>query len=461
MTVITRFAPSPTGYLHIGGARTALFNCLFAKAMGGKYLLRIEDTDKDRSSTQAVDAIIDGLSWLGLGADGQPVFQSENINRHKEVVNQLLAQGKAYYCYTTPEELSLQRESAEKEGVTFKYNRLWRDNDTTPPAGVKPVVRLKCPLDGQTIIEDLIQGTVKLDNERLDDYILMRADETPTYMLSVVVDDIDMGITHIIRGDDHLNNTYRQYHLFMALGAKVPAFAHLPLIHGDDGKKLSKRHGAMAVDLYRDLLGYLPEAVNNYLSRLGWAHGDDELFTMEQAIEWFSLEGCGKSPSRLDFKKLDHVNAHYIKNYDEDALFDLFKDKLGDVSDVALSRLKKGLAGIKDRALSMNDFPELCQFYINAPVFPLADEKAQKMIKENSISVLKDVINVLENCSDWTKDVLETIIKEYIDSSGLKFGEVAQPMRATLSGTTKSPSIFELMEVLGKEESLKRLSALA
>ena len=460
MTVITRFAPSPTGYLHIGGARTALFNYLFARANKGKYILRIEDTDKERSTDQAVDAIIDGLNWLGLSSDEPPVFQSNNIDRHKQVVKQLINEGKAYYCYTTPEELAEQREEAEKNKVQFKYNRKWRDTDCTPPTDVKPVVRLKCPLNGQTIIDDAIQGTVKLENERLDDYILLRSDGTPTYMLSVVVDDIDMGITHIIRGDDHLNNAYRQYHLFKAIGAKIPVFAHLPLIHGDDGKKLSKRHGAMAVDSYRDELGYLPEAINNYLARLGWAHGDKELFSMAQAIEWFSLNGCGKSPSRLDFKKLNNVNAHYIKECDNDTLFTLFKDKLGHISDVAEQRVKKGLDGIKERATSINDLPELCSFYITPPTFPLADEKANKMIKDNSSDILKEVVSLLRNVSDWTNNTLETIIKEHIETSGLKFGEVAQPMRATLSGTTKSPAIFEIMEVLGKEESIKRLSAL-
>jgi glutamyl-tRNA synthetase len=318
---------------------------------------------------------------------------------------------------------------------------------------------LKVPLTGQTVINDAIQGTVKVDNEKLDDYILMRSDSTPTYMLSVVVDDIDMGITHIIRGDDHLNNAYRQYHLFDALNATIPTFAHIPLIHGDDGKKLSKRHGAMAVDAYRDELGLLADAVNNYLCRLGWSHGDDELFSMQQAIEWFDLDGCGKSPSRLDFKKLDFVNAHYIKNMDDAVLFDHVKSQFDGISTDALERVKAGLGGVKERATSLFDLYELSQFYITAPTFPLADEKAQKMIKDDSPEILSKVANTLETVDDWTYEVLETPTKQFIEDNAYKFGQVAQPMRAVLSGTTKSPAIFEIMATLGKVESLHRLNS--
>ena len=459
MTVITRFAPSPTGFLHIGGARTALFNYLFARHHRGTYALRIEDTDKNRSTTDAINAIVNGLNWLGLNPDTDIVYQSKNIARHRQVVQQLIDSDKAYYCYTPPEELHNLRQQAEKNGQNFTYDRRWRDTDKTPPVGVKPVVRLKCPLQGQTTINDLVQGKVVVNNTQLDDYILLRSDGTPTYMLSVVVDDIDMGITHIIRGDDHLNNAVRQVHLFKALRAKIPAFAHIPLIHGPDGKKLSKRHGALSIESYKDM-GYIPQALKNYLCRLGWSHGDREIFTEQQAITWFSTDGIGTSPSRMDFDKLAHINAHYLRQMDTDMLLPLVLSELGDISDIATQRISKGLNSIKSRATVMGDFHALCAFYISAPTFPLGDPTAQKMIKQNSADMLQHIVDILTPVVEWHAENLEHIIQTYIADNNLKFGQVGPPMRATLAGTVKSPSLFEMMDILGKQETLKRLSIL-
>ncbi|MGB1360729.1 MAG: glutamate--tRNA ligase [Alphaproteobacteria bacterium] len=459
MSVTVRFAPSPTGYLHIGGARTALFNYLFARHNNGKYLVRIEDTDKERSTTEAIDAIKQGLNWLGLNSDEDYIFQSQNIERHQAVAQKLIDEGKAYYCYTTPEELTAMREEAQKNGENFHYPNIWRDNTDTPPQGVKPVVRIKTPLTGETVVDDLVQGTVKVSNEQLDDFILLRSDGTPTYMLSCVVDDIDMNITHIIRGDDHLNNTFRQYHLFKAISDNIPQFAHIPLIHGEDGKKLSKRHGALGVEQYEGM-GYLPSALKNYLSRLGWSHGDEEIFSQEQAIQWFDFKNVGKSPSRMDFKKLENVNAHYIKEMDNKDLLKIIMPMFKNIDDIAKLRITNGVNSIKERAVSLNDFPTLCDFYINRPTFPLADEKAQKMIKEESPKILSNVITVLGNIADWNEQNIETAVKKHIEDNELKFGSVAQPIRATISGTTNSPAIFEIMDILGKKETIIRLSAL-
>ena len=459
MSVNVRFAPSPTGYLHIGGARTALFNYLFARHNNGKYLVRIEDTDKQRSTAEAIDAIKAGLDWLGLQSDSEYTFQSANIDRHKQVVQKLLDEGKAYYCYTTPEELAEMRETCEKQGVQFKYPHIWRDNTDTPPEGIEPVVRIKVPTSGETVINDLVQGTVTVNNEQLDDFILLRSDGTPTYMLSVVVDDIDMDITHIIRGDDHLNNAFRQYHLFEAIGAKIPEFAHIPLIHGEDGKKLSKRHGALGVEEY-EKMGYLPDALKNYLSRLGWSHGDEEIFSQKQAIEWFDFKNVGKSPARMDFKKLENLNAHYIKEMEDGELLKIILPMFENLDDVSKKRIEMGVGSIKERANTINELPSLFDFYINRPTFPLADVKAQKMIKENSPEILEKVVSVVDSIQDWNEETIETTIKQFIEDSGLKFGEVAQPIRATISGTTNSPAIFEIMYILGKDETIQRLSAL-
>lgn len=459
MTVITRFAPSPTGFLHIGGVRTALFNYLFARHHKGKYLLRIEDTDKSRSTKDAKTAILDGLDWMGLAPDDTVVYQSQNYERHVQVAHTLVTQGKAYYCYTTPEELQTEREKAQQNNVHFSYDRRWRDTDTPPPANVTPVIRLKCPLDGTTVIDDLVQGRVSIENKQLDDYILLRSDGTPTYMLSVVVDDIDMNITHIIRGDDHLNNAFRQVQLFNALGKTHPHFAHIPLIHGCDGKKLSKRHGALGIEQYKHM-GYLPEALKNYLCRLGWAYGDAEIFTQEQAISWFSTDGIGKSPSRMDFEKMENLNAHYIREMDTRHLLPLVLKHLGNVPQLAINRITKGLHSIKSRATTMNDFQALCAFYISAPTFPLADAKMQKMIKDDSPHILAGIVETLSPIQNWQESELENAVQNHITEHSLTFGMVGPPMRATLAGTVKSPNIFEIMEILGKAESLKRLQAL-
>ncbi len=465
MTVITRFAPSPTGYLHIGGARTALFNYLFARHNNGKYLVRIEDTDKKRSTSDAVTKIKEGLSWLGLKPDEEYILQSENLKRHQEIAKQLVQNGSAYYCYTTKEELDSERIQAKIRGENFHYNRFWRDNNSPAPKGIKPTVRLKVPLTGRLSFRDLIQGDVGVENKMLDDYILLRADGTPTYMLSVVVDDIDMKISHIIRGNDHLNNAYRQYHLFNAICGSSPKFAHLPLIHGTDGKKLSKRHGAMALDVYGVELGYLSDAVKNYLTRLGWSHGDDEIFTETQAIEWFSLDKCGKSAAKMDFKKLENLNAHYLRNLSDNDLLNLiienFQKKHNiDLSSIGISRITQSLPSIRQKLTTLNDFYESCLFYQTAPTIPPSDPKIAKMLTPSSKQLLGEVSQTLCNLNDWTPNNIEHCVKSLIDENGYKFGEVAGAMRAVLSGTTKSPSVFELCHTLKKEETLKRLSSL-
>ncbi len=460
MSINVRFAPSPTGYLHIGGARTALFNYLFAKHNKGNFLVRIEDTDKARSTQEAINAIKQGLDWLGLSPDSEYILQSDNIEKHKEVVKKLLDSGKAYYCYTTPEELSQMREEAQKQGIQFKYPHIWRDSKETPPKDVKPVVRIKIPKTGETVIDDLVQGQVTVANEQLDDFILLRSDGSPTYMLCVVVDDIDMNISHIIRGDDHLNNAFRQYHLFKAIGADIPKFAHIPLIYGEDGKKLSKRHGALGVEQYQKM-GYLADALKNYLCRLGWSHGDDEIFTQQQAIEWFDLKNVGKSPSRMDFKKLENLNASYIKQMDNQELLDIIIPMFGKINDIAIKRIEKGIDSIKSRATTINDFTTLCDFYVNRPSFPLFDEKAQKLIKQNSPDILENVANVIKDIDEWSEQNIENAIKLFIEKNNFKFAEVAQPIRATISGTTKSPGIFEIINILGKQETIERLTKLS
>ncbi|MFL2659924.1 MAG: glutamate--tRNA ligase [Alphaproteobacteria bacterium] len=460
MSINVRFAPSPTGYLHIGGARTALFNYLFAKHNKGNFLVRIEDTDKARSTQEAINAIKQGLDWLGLSPDSEYTLQSDNIEKHKEVVKKLLDSGKAYYCYTTPEELSQMREEAQKQGIQFKYPHIWRDSKETPPKDVKPVVRIKLPKTGETVIDDLVQGQVTVANEQLDDFILLRSDGSPTYMLCVVVDDIDMNISHIIRGDDHLNNAFRQYHLFKAIGVDIPKFAHIPLIYGEDGKKLSKRHGALGVEQYQKM-GYLADALKNYLCRLGWSHGDDEIFTQQQAIEWFDLKNVGKSPSRMDFKKLENLNASYIKQMDNKELLNIIIPMFGKIDDIAIKRIEKGIDSIKSRATTINDFTTLCDFYVNRPSFPLSDEKAQKLIKQNSPDILENVANVIKDIDEWSEQNIENAIKLFIEKNNFKFAEVAQPIRATISGTTKSPGIFEIINILGKQETIERLTKLS
>lgn len=459
MTVVTRFAPSPTGFLHIGGARTALFNWLLSKHHGGTYRLRIEDTDKARSTQDAIDAIIDGLDWLGLEPDGEIVFQSQNAERHSAVATDLLKQGKAYRCYCSPEELHEMRDAAKAEGRPMRYDGRWRDRDPADaPAGVDPVVRIKMPQTGETTIDDLVQGPVTIKNEQLDDFILLRSDGSPTYMHSVVVDDHDMGITHVVRGDDHLTNAFRQYHVFEACGWDVPVFAHIPLIHGADGAKLSKRHGALGVDAYRDELGYLPEALCNYLLRLGWSHGDEEIIDRDQAIEWFDLGSVGKSAARFDFAKLDNLNGHYIRGADDARLADLVIERLGLTGDAeAKRRITDGMTGLKERAKTIVELSDNASFYARRPVYPLTIPKAAKLLNSEGLERLRAVRDRLANAGNWQAEALEDDLRKLSESLEVGLGKLAQPLRAALSGSNASPSLFEVMVIFGQEETLVRI----
>lgn len=462
MSVVTRFAPSPTGFLHIGGARTALFNWLFARRMGGKFLLRIEDTDRQRSTDEAIQAIFDGLSWLGLDHDGDVVFQFSRAARHAEVAHGLIAEGKAYHCYCSPEELEAMREQARKEGRPPRYDGRWRDRDPAEaPSGVKPVVRLKAPRQGQTVIEDIVQGPVTIGNEQIDDMILLRADGTPTYMLSVVVDDYDMGITHVIRGDDHLTNAARQMQLIQACGFHVPIYGHIPLIHGPDGAKLSKRHGALGVDVYRDM-GYLPEAMRNYLLRLGWSHGDDEIISTDQAIAWFNLDNIGRSAARFDFAKLINLNGHYIRQADNQRLLDIAMPflvaKLGHTPDtVAQERILKLMPPLKERAKTLVELAEGALFIAEPrPLVP--DAAAQKLLNQEAKVLLGKAQQTLALLTEWTVTSTEQAIRTLAEGEGIKLGQLAQPLRAALTGRSQSPPLFDVLAVLGQEEALARIS---
>lgn len=461
MTVVTRFAPSPTGFLHIGGARTALFNWFFAKHHQGKFLLRIEDTDRERSTDVAVDAIFESLKWLDLDFDDQPVFQFERANRHAEIAHDLLKQGKAYYCYCSPEELEQMREEARQNGKPPRYNGFWRDRDPKlAPTDVKPVIRLKTPQTGELTIEDLVQGSVCVQNNQLDDLVLLRADGTPTYMLSVVVDDHDMNVTHIIRGDDHLTNAFRQVHIYHACGWNVPTFAHIPLIHGPDGAKLSKRHGALGTGAYRDM-GFLPEAMCNYLIRLGWSHGDDEIMSREQIIQWFDTDAIGKSPSRLDLAKLTHINAHYLREANNQRLLDLSHEFLTTnlsrpLTTAEEKRLLRGMNGLKQRAKTLIELADAAMFYC---VLPPLDEKAIKFTTPEAKALIQTVINSIESLTDFTESALESLVRQVAEQTNQKLGNIAQPLRVALTGSTISPSVFEIMEVLEKTETLNRLKA--
>lgn len=463
MTVITRFAPSPTGYLHIGSARTALFNWLYARHTGGKFLLRIEDTDRARSTGEAIDAIFESMNWLGLTWDEDPVFQFTRAQRHAEVARQLLAEGKAYHCYCSPAELEQMREEARAKNLPARYDGRWRDRDPSEaPAGIPPVIRFKAPQAGETEIEDQVQGMVRLQNNQLDDMVLLRADGTPTYMLSVVVDDHDMGITHIIRGDDHLTNAFRQQHLYLACGWSVPIFAHIPLIHGPDGAKLSKRHGALGAEAYRDM-GFLPEAMRNYLLRLGWAHGDDEVIPTSQAIEWFDLPAIGRSPARFDLAKLTNLNAHYMREAEDVRLVDLIMRPLSEIYQRTLSaeernRIVRGMPGLKQRAKTIVELIENARFYIERLPF---DEKAATFLSPEFLGMVEPVIARLKTISDFSEKSTEAVAREIAETSGQKLGNLAQPLRVLLTGSTISPSIFEVMEVLGKDETLKRLEKMS
>ena len=460
--VITRFAPSPTGFLHIGGARTALFNWLFARHHGGEFKLRIEDTDRKRLTEGAVEAIYDGMQWLGLTHDGDVVSQYERRDRHKEIAAELLAQGKAYHCYCSPEELKEMRETARAEGRSMGYDGRWRDRDASEaPEGVKPVVRFRSPNEGETVIRDQVQGDVTVANQQLDDMILLRADGSPTYMLSVVVDDHDMDVTHVIRGDDHLTNAARQAQLILAIGWELPIYAHIPLIHGADGAKLSKRHGALGVEAYRDL-GYLPTALKNYLLRLGWAHGDEETISEAQAIEWFSLDGIGKSPSRFDFTKLEHLNGQYIREFESnDGLIAICRPLIEKSLDRPLTEdeaalLLNSMDEFKPRAKNINDLANSTLFlFATRPLSFIP--KAEKILSDDARSILTDVADVLDKAAAWDVEALEADIKAYAETKDLKLGKVAQPLRAALTGSNVSPGIFDILIWLGKEESLARI----
>lgn len=461
--VVVRFAPSPTGYLHIGGARTALFNWLFAKHNNGRFLLRIEDTDRARSTEDAIAAILDGIKWLELDWEGEAVSQFEQRDRHAEVAHKLLAEGKAYKCFCSPVELQEMREKAKEEGRPVRYDGRWRDrDDSEAPVGVAPVIRLKAPQEGETTQQDLVQGPVSIANAQLDDFILLRADGTPTYMLSVVVDDHDMGITHVIRGDDHLTNTFRQIQLYRACGWTLPKFAHIPLIHGPDGAKLSKRHGALGVDAYRDM-GYLPEAMRNYLLRLGWGHGDEEFVPTERAIELFDLKDVGRAAARFDFAKLENLNGQYMRQADDQRLVDLIapalEKSLGrNLGTDERARLRAGMPGLKERAKTLVQLADSAWFYVREDL-PEMDEKAQKILSEDARRMLAELSDELTSCASFDKESLEALFKDFAERKEMKLGKVAQPVRAALTGTSVSPSIFEAAAILGKEKVQERLEA--
>ena len=461
MTVVTRFAPSPTGFLHIGGARTALFNWLFARRHGGRFLLRIEDTDRRRSTEEAVAAIHDGLSWLGLDWDGQPVSQYSRLPHHVEAAHRLLDEGKAYRCYATAEELAEMRERAKAAGRPVLYDGSWRDRDPgDAPAGMDPAIRFKAPREGETAVDDAVQGTVRVANRQLDDMVLLRSDGTPTYMLAVVVDDHDMGITHAIRGDDHLNNAFRQTQLFRALGWEPPVYAHIPLIHGADGAKLSKRHGALGVDAYRKL-GILPDAMVNLLLRLGWSHGDDEIIGRDQAIAWFDLDHVGRGAARFDLDRLMNLNAHYLRETDADTLAALIRPRLEESLGVALddrqaARLTRAMPGLKPRANSLVALAESAAFYVRERPVPI-DAKARKLLGGDARSSLQALGKTLDALASWDEDAIEQAVRGLAQQRGLKLGAVAQPLRASLTGSTVSPGIFEVAAVLGRDETLGRL----
>jgi glutamyl-tRNA synthetase len=470
--VVTRFAPSPTGYLHIGGARTALFNWLLARQTGGKMLLRIEDTDRERSTEPAIAAIIDGMKWLGLDWDGDVIYQFARASRHAEIASEMLAKGAAYKCYASAQELEEMRDLARKEGRPPRYDGRWRDLGGTEKEaqaiaeGRKPVVRLKAPREGETVVDDRVQGKVTFPNKDLDDLILLRSDGTPTYMLAVVVDDHDMGVTQVIRGDDHFTNAARQTHIYQAMGWTPPLWAHIPLIHGPDGAKMSKRHGALGVDAYR-AMGYLPEALRNYLARLGWSQGDREFFTTPELIEAFSLDQVHRSPARFDYAKLENMNGHFLRNMADEALLEQLiaalphlpggPDMAAKLDPAKKAQLARALPGLKERAKTLIELAEGAQFLFAAR--PLAyDAKAAEILSPAGRSHLAALAPKLAALSDWTAASAEEAVRAYVTESGAKLGQVAQPLRAALTGRSTSPGIFDVLETLGREESLGRIA---
>ncbi len=464
--VVTRFAPSPTGFLHIGGARTALFNWLYSRHTGGRMLLRIEDTDRARSTDAAVEAIIDGLKWLGLEADEPPISQFERAARHREVAEAMLGTGKAYRCFATQTELEEMRERAKAEKRPPRYDGRWRDRDPAEaPPGVKPVIRLRAPQDGETIVHDRVQGEVRFPNRDLDDFVLLRSDGTPTYMHAVVVDDHDMGVTHVIRGDDHLTNAGRQTLIYQAMGWDLPVMAHIPLIHGEDGAKLSKRHGALGVEAYR-AMGYLPDAFLNYLARLGWSHGDDEVMSIEDMVRWFDIDDVNKGAARFDFKKLDALNGVRMRAASDASLVDALMTERGELPNgaILLKRpeeetrrlLAAAMPGLKERAKTLVELADSAGFLFADR--PLAlDEKAAAILADDGRAILSDLLPKLEGASEWTATALEGIVKAHAEEAGLKLGKVAQPLRAALTGRATSPGVFDVLAVLGREEALARL----
>ncbi len=464
--VVTRFAPSPTGFLHIGGARTALFNWLYARHTGGKMLLRIEDTDRQRSTDEATAAILDGLAWLGLNCDGEPVSQFERADRHRAVAEELVAKGEAYYCYSSQEELEAMREKARAEGRPPRYDGTWRDRDPSEaPEGVKPVIRIKTPRDGETVVEDQVQGTVRFPNKDLDDFIILRSDGSPTYMHAVVVDDHDMGVTHIIRGDDHLTNAARQTVIYRAMGWEVPVMAHIPLIHGPDGAKLSKRHGALGVEAYREM-GYLPSALRNYLARLGWSHGDDEIMSDEDMIRWFDIVDVNKGAARFDFQKLEALNGVHMRQMDDAKLLDVLvgtlpyldggRALLDALDETRKNQLLQALPGLKERAKTLVELVDSAGFLFAERPLSI-DEKAAQLLDENARQLLAEILPVLQNVGDWTLANIEAAVRVFAEQTERKLGKVAQPLRAALVGRTTSPGIFDVLSVLGREESLARI----
>lgn len=453
MSVIVRFAPSPTGYLHIGGARTALFNYLFAKHHSGKFLLRIEDTDVQRSTKEAIDAILQGLDWLGLAHDGDFILQSKKLARHKEVAEKLLEKNQAYLCYTSAEELAEMREAAEAKKEIFRFKSPWRDKVLSQASSVKPVIRIKAPLEGETVIRDLVQGEIRVKNSELDDLIMLRGDGTPTYMLAVVVDDFDMGITHIIRGDDHLTNAFRQKIIYQAMSWKVPEFAHIPLIHGPDGAKLSKRHGATSVIEYKNM-GYLPEAMRNYLLRLGWSHGDSEIISDAEAAAWFDLNHVGKSPSRFDFAKLKSVNKHYIKEKSDEELLALMP--VGEVSQVQKIRFLRAAKFVKERSELLTDLAKNLEVYRDNFSAEFSEED-KKLITEKK-SLILDLQKVFAELNDWTHDVIKNVLNDFATARALKIKDFGPLLRIILTFSAASAGgIFDVVEILGKVEVERRI----
>jgi glutamyl-tRNA synthetase len=461
--VVTRFAPSPTGFLHIGGARTALFNWLYARHHGGKFLLRIEDTDKARSTQPAIDAILDGMRWLGLDWDGEAYFQSRFAARHAQVAMDLLEAGHAYKCYATAEELEQMRAEQRANKQPLRYDGRWRDRECGPEQEGKPFsIRLRAPKEGATTIHDKVQGEVTVQNVELDDMILLRSDGSPTYMLAVVVDDHDMGVTHVIRGDDHLNNAFRQLGIIKAMGWPEPTYAHVPLIHGQDGAKMSKRHGATGVESYRDELGILPEALSNYLLRLGWGHGDDEIISREDAVRWFDLDHVGRSPSRFDTKKLENLNGHYIREASNGELAGLVGPRVEQLlgitlNNAALVQLTEAMEGLKPRAKNLNELAEGGTFLFKT--LPLdMDERAEALLQGDAPQLLALVHVALAALPTWSAEAAEQAVREVAEAKGVKLGQVAQPLRAALTGRATSPGIFDVLVLLGREESLARIA---